>query len=210
MIALATDPHAAPPPSAWLLRHAHLIPPGSRILDLACGSGRHVRWLAGQGQRVTAVDRDAQALSTLAGLPGVEILVHDLEAQGWPWTDRRFDLVLVTNYLWRPLLPQVAGAVAEAGLLIYETFGWAQTRFGRPRNPDFLLRPGELIETCQQQGLQVLAFEDGLEHLDRAGSVAAPEAVGQNTLRHVQRVVARRCGPGCWGEPAPLDRMHRF
>lgn len=169
-----------------------------------------MRWLAAQARKVCAVDRDAQALACLSGLSGVEILVHDLEAQGWPWTDRRFDLVLVTNYLWRPLLPQVAAAVADDGLLFYETFGAAQPRFGRPANPDFLLRPGELLELCRQQDLQVLAYEDGLENIALPGGATTGSPVGQNRPRHVQRVLARRCGPGRWGEPAPLDRMQGF
>lgn len=162
-------------PSAWLRRWVHLLPAGARVLDLACGSGRNLRWLAARGFVLTGVDRDDAALAPLQ--PLAEVIVADIEAGPWPLTGRRFDAVLVTNYLWRPLLPTVVGSVADGGWLIYETFADGQQTIGRPARPEFLLQPGELLTACA--GLRVVAYEDGFE-LD-AG-------------RFVQRIVAVR-GP---------------
>ncbi|MGY0194519.1 class I SAM-dependent methyltransferase [Leptothrix sp. BB-4] len=166
-----------PAPSDWVLRHTRDLAPGRTVLDLACGSGRHVRWLAGQGHQVTALDRDAAALATLAGI-AAERIEADIEAGPWPLADRRFDLVVVTNYLWRPLLPAITACVAPGGRLVYETFALGHEQFGRPSRPDFLLRPGELLGLADTQ-LQVGAYEDGL--LDEP-------------LRRVQRVVLDRVG----------------
>jgi len=167
-------------PSPWLLRWQHLLAPGMTALDLACGSGRHLRWLAAHGLAVTGVDRDAQAIAPLRALgDGVEIIQADLQAGPWPLAGRRFDLVLVTNYLWRPLLPLITAAASPGGLVIYETFGAGNEAYGRPRSPDFLLTPGELLAACK--GLRVLAYEEGLEPGAEAGS-----------LRAVQRIAARR------------------
>lgn len=149
----------APAPSPWVVRWAGLLPAGGQVLDLACGSGRHLRWLAAQGFRVTGVDRDAQAVAPLRAL--AQIVVADLEGQPWPLGGQRFDGIVVTNYLWRPLLPHLRSALAEGGVLIYETFAVGHERFGRPSNPDFLLRAGELLQAFA--GLRVVAFEDGFE-----------------------------------------------
>ncbi|MFM8766922.1 MAG: class I SAM-dependent methyltransferase [Rubrivivax sp.] len=140
-----------------MVRWARQLPAGSSVLDVACGSGRHLRWLAGRGLSVTGVDRDAQALEGLSDL--AEVLVADLENNPWPLPDRQFDAVVVTNYLWRPLMPALVAAVAPGGLLIYETFGRGNARFGRPSRPEFLLQPGELLQATQ--GLRVLGYEDG-------------------------------------------------
>jgi SAM-dependent methyltransferase len=171
-------------PSPWLLRWPDALRPGASALDLACGSGRHVRHLAALGLRVTAVDRDAAALAPLASL--AETLVADLEAGPWPLGERRFDLVLVTNYLWRPLLPHLVAALAPGGWLVYETFTQGQQSIGRPANPDFLLRPGELLQACAP--LRIVGFEDGYEE-------------GVNP-RYVQRVAAVREAP----EPGVFQR----
>jgi SAM-dependent methyltransferase len=145
-------------PSAWVRRWVHLITPGGTVLDLACGSGRHVRWLAAQGFRVTGVDRDAEALAPLGDV--AEVLVADLEADGpWPLAGRRFDAVVVTNYLWRPRFGDVLDLLAPDGVLIYETFAAGHEALGRPSRPDFLLQPGELLARCA--GLQVAGYEDG-------------------------------------------------
>jgi SAM-dependent methyltransferase len=143
--------------SDWLLRWAHLIPPGGRVLDVAAGSGRHARWLAGRGFVVTAVDRDAAAMTALGGV--AETIVADLEGDPWPLPGRNFDAVLVTNYLWRPLLPKVVQSVGPSGVLLYETFAAGNESVGRPARPDFLLGRGELLVVAA--GLHVVAFEDG-------------------------------------------------
>jgi SAM-dependent methyltransferase len=151
--------HAGGEPSAWVRRFAGLVRPGGTVLDLACGSGRHLRWLAAQGFALTGVDRDAAALATLQGLG--ELITADIESGPWPLDGRHFDAVVVTNYLWRPLLPLVRAALADGGVLIYETFAQGHERWGRPSRPDFLLRPGELLQAFA--GLRVVAFEDGFE-----------------------------------------------
>jgi SAM-dependent methyltransferase len=149
-------------PSAWITRFAAGVAAGGSALDVACGQGRHARWLAARGLRVDAVDRDAAALSALAGVPGVQALVADLEDGPWPYAARQFDLIVVTRYLHRPLLPALLAALAPGGLLLYETFAEGQQRFGRPTNPAFLLQPGELLR-ASGPSLHVLAFEDGID-----------------------------------------------
>jgi SAM-dependent methyltransferase len=146
-------------PSEWVARWAGKICPGGEVLDLACGSGRHARFLAALGMKVCAVDRDAQALGILAGIAGVSICVADLEGGPWPLAGRRFDGVIVTNYLHRPLFPRILDALSPSGLLVYETFAAGNERFGKPSNPDFLLRPGELLDLVHAR-LRVLAYED--------------------------------------------------
>ena len=179
------------PPSDWVVRWTRLLPPAAQVLDVACGHGRHVHWLAGAGHQVTAIDRDAALLAPLQGL--ATTLVADLEAEPWPLPGRRFDAVVVTNYLWRALFPAIKGAVGPGGLLIYETFAQAHAALGRPRRPEFLLRPGELIDVLRDneaagstgsppsESWHVIAFEQG--RLPPRADV--PE-------REVQRIVARR------------------
>lgn len=174
---------ASAAPSAWVCRFAGLLRPGARVLDLACGSGRHVRWLAAQGFAVTAVDRDAQALAPLAGI--AEIHAADLEGAPWPLPGRQFDAVVVTNYLWRPLVPALHAALADGGLWIHETFADGQQTIGRPARAEFLLRHGELLE--QARGLRVLAYEDGFE--------PGPPP------RYVQRIAALRPDPAAGAHP---------
>jgi SAM-dependent methyltransferase len=128
------------------------------VLDLACGSGRHARWLAQHGWQVEAVDRDEQALGSLARLAGVHVRVADLEAGPWPYAGEQFDGIVVANYLHRPLLPAIVAALAPSGVLIYETFSRGNERYGRPSNPQFLLAPGELLRATR--GLRVIAYED--------------------------------------------------
>jgi len=185
--------HAIAAPSDWVVRWTPLLPPRAQVLDVACGHGRHVHWLAAAGHRVTAVDRDPALLAPLAGL--AVTLAADLEADPWPLPGHRFDAVLVTNYLWRALFPALLAAIAPGGLLIYETFAQAQATLGRPRRPEFLLRPGELIDVLRDgadprlagasppERWHVIGFEEG--RLPACGEV--PE-------REVQRIVARRGG----------------
>ena len=174
--------HGSGEPSAWVQRWAPLIRPGGTVLDVACGSGRHLRWLAARGHVVTGVDRDAQALAPLQPLG--RLIVADIEAGPWPLPGETFDAVVVTHYLWRPLLPTLLQSLAPGGVLIYETFTQGQASIGKPSRPDFLLQPGELLAVAQ--GLRIVAYEDGF--------LAAPD-------RFVQRIAAVR--PGATGaEPA--------
>ena len=147
-------------PSAWVRRFAGLLPPQARILDVACGGGRHSRWLIDQGHQVTAVDRDTSFVLDLADT--AEIVTADLEnGAPWPFTGRAFDGIVVTNYLYRPLFPYLLGALADGGVLIYETFARGNEAFGKPRNPDHLLRDGELLDAFAGV-LQVVAYEHGV------------------------------------------------
>ncbi len=149
-------------PSTWVVRFASLIVSKGPVLDLAAGRGRHSRLLLDRGHPVVAVDRDVSGLQDLASRAGLEIVSANLESGPWPLAERRFDGVIVTNYLHRPLLPTVANAVAAGGVLIYETFARGNEAFGRPRNPEFLLAPDELLGVAREGGLAVTAFEQGL------------------------------------------------
>ena len=147
-------------PSAWIARFAPLVSPGSQVLDLACGGGRHSALFLERGCRVLAVDRDLSGLAHLAGRRGLETLELDLEAgEAFPTSGARFDAVVVVNYLHRPLLPRLVAAVAPGGHLLYETFARGNEAFGKPSNPNFLLKPGELLETVHGV-LRVIAYED--------------------------------------------------
>ena len=144
-------------PSPWILRFLPLVPPGGAALDLAAGSGRHSRLLLSHGLEVTALDRDPHQQPDAPGLTKIDADLED--GSPWPLGNRRFDLVVVTNYLHRPILGDIIGAVAPGGLLLYETFAQGNERFGKPRNPDHLLRVGELCEAVSGR-LDILAFED--------------------------------------------------
>lgn len=166
------------PPSPWVARWTALIRPGGEVLDLACGSGRHARYLAALGFEVVAVDRDPALFPDPPA--GVTLLGADLEAGRWPFDGRRFDAIVVTNYLHRPLLAVLAGSLEPGGVLVYETFARGNERFGKPSNPDYLLAPGELLEAVRGT-LRVVAYEDLVV------SVPRPAAV--------QRLCARRDDP---------------
>ncbi len=168
--------HGTETPSDWLQRWSHLIAPGSTVLDVACGAGRHMHHLAALGHRVTGVDRNPDALA-LARAFG-PVICADIENGPWPFAGQAFGGVVVTNYLWRPLLPTLVNSVAPGGVLIYETFATGNESVGRPSRPDFLLQPGELLRVTE--GLHTVAYEDGFE--------ASPD-------RFVQRIVAVRAGP---------------
>ncbi len=158
------------------------------MLDVGCGSGRNLRWLAGQGFAVTGVDRDAAATEPLRNV--AEIVVADIENGAWPLPGRRFDAVIVINYLWRPLWPTLLGALADGGVFIHETFAAGQQLVGKPSRPDFLLHNGELLRVSA--GLRIVAFEDGFE---------------QQPQRYVQRIVAVNSAAGS-PEP-PRYRLHK-
>ncbi len=153
---MATHPFDLPP-SPWVQRWAALIRPGGAVLDLACGAGRHARLLARLGFEVDAVDRDPALFTDPPAR--VTLLGADLEGAPWPYEARRFDAIVVTNYLHRPLLPLLLRSLEPGGLLIYETFARGNERFGKPSNPDFLLAPGELLEAVRGK-LRVIAYED--------------------------------------------------
>ncbi len=163
--------HGTEAPSAWVQRWAHLVQPNSQVLDVACGRGRHMRFLASLGHHLTGIDRDPEAIAAVAALG--EAVQADIENGPWPLPERTFDAVIVTNYLWRPLMPHILASLAPEGVLIYETFAAGNETVGKPSRPDFLLKPGELLSLCQ--GLHIVAYEDGF--LD------SPE-------RFVQRIVA--------------------
>lgn len=182
----STAEHAAlHPPSDWVTRWSRLIAKDENacVLDVACGPGRHMQWLSQAGHRVTGIDRSPEALAS-AGRFG-EVIDADIESGPWPLPGRQFASVIVTNYLWRPIFPAILASLAPGGLLVYETFAVGNESVGRPARPEFLLKPGELLQLCA--GLRVIAYEDGF--LD------AP-------ARFVQRIVARR-------EPYPATELFR-
>ena len=168
--------HGTESPSGWVRRWSHLAPAGRPVLDVACGAGRHMRWFAQRGHPVTGVDRDPQAIAAVSGLG--EAIEADIENGPWPFEGRTFGVVVVTNYLWRPLLPRIVAAVEPGGVLLYETFAAGNETVGKPSRPDFLLQPGELLRACA--ALRVVGFEDGYL---------------QEPPRFVQRIAALREAP---------------
>ena len=177
------------PPSAWVQRWSHLVPKRGVVLDVACGHGRHARWFYERNHPLALVDRSHDAITFIAGqLPATafEALVADIEGGPWPFAGRQFDAVVVTNYLWRPLLPTLLASLAPGGVLIYETFTQGNETVGKPSRPDFLLRPGELLGVCQ--GLRVVAFEEGFH---------------DNPPRFIQRIAAVREATATAGLPTP-------
>src|SRR5712691_5341926 len=179
--------HEIDSPSPWVCRWAGLIRAGGRVLDVACGQGRHLRYLRSLGFAAVGVDRDEAALGALKEADGIEIHVADVEAGSWPFAPGGFDGVVVTNYLWRPLFPNLVGALRPGGVLIYETFALGNERYGRPSNPAFLLRPDELLHSLEP--LAVVAFEQGL--------VSAPK----------QAVIQRVCAVRADKSSARLDAV---
>jgi len=165
-------------PSAWMVRFAPLILPGARVLDLACGQGRHSRFFSARLCAVVAVDRDAQALSALAGLPRVMTIAADLEGGPWPLSGQRFDAIVVANYLHRPLLPALLDMVESEGVFLYETFAAGNEVYGRPSNPDHLLAPDELLSLLRER-LTIVAFEQGRVGGVRPAVVQRIAAVGR-------------------------------
>ena len=192
---LTTTPirHGEEAASAWVQRWSHLVQDGGCVLDVACGRGRHVHWFHQRGLRLVAVDRSAEAIAAI-GLPAerCETCVADIEDGPWPFAGRLFDAVVVTNYLWRPLLPTLLASLAPGGVLIYETFAAGNETVGKPSRPDFLLKPGELLQVCQ--ALRIVAFEEGFED--------------QPSQRFVQRIVAVRELPS--GRDAPTSPPARL
>ena len=166
--------------SPWVSRFVPLIGPGGTVLDLACGGGRHARYLASLGFAVEAVDRDAESVGALSDISGINARCADLEGGPWPYLGRHFAGVVVTNYLWRPLFPQIMATLDKAGILIYETFMIGNEAFGKPSNPAYLLRRDELRHVVHNH-LEIIAFEQG--------EISEPRPAV------VQRICAVRGGP---------------
>jgi SAM-dependent methyltransferase len=177
--------HGTEDVSPWVRRWSHLVPARGAVLDVACGHGRHMRWFSAQGHPVIGVDRSEEAIAAAAGLG--EAVLADIENGPWPFAGRTFDGVVVTNYLWRPLLATIVQSVAPGGALIYETFAVGNETVGKPSRPDFLLQPGELLRACQD--LRVVAYEEGF--LD-------------GPPRFIQRIAAVRPRSGGPGARYPL------
>lgn len=172
-------------PSPWIRRFAPLAIKGGTILDLACGGGRHTRHLLGLGFKVVAIDRDISALSELAAEPNLQIIEADLE-DGSPWplaghteAVRTFAGVIVTNYLYRPLLSHLIDSLAPKGVFIYETFARGNEKFTKPRNPDHLLKSGELLALVLGR-LHVVAYEHGIKIKGTRASVVQRIAAVNN------------------------------
>ena len=152
--------HASLAPSPWIARFAPLVPGGARVLDVACGEGRHARLFAARGCRVVAVDRDPAVIARLADVATIDARALDLETGAWPLAGDRFDAIVVANYLHRPLFPHLVEALAADGVLLYETFARGNEAYGRPSNPAFLLEREELLARLHPP-LTVVAFEQG-------------------------------------------------
>ena len=195
----AQQAHGTEAPSAWVQRWSHLVKPAGSVLDVACGRGRHTRWFHARGHAVTAVDRSSEALAAFS-LPAqtCEKILADIENKPWPLEGRHFDAVIVTHYLWRPLLTTLIASLAPGGLLIYETFTAGNETVGKPSRPDFLLNTGELLAVCSS--LRIVAFEDGfaqgVEALNPQAGTAAP--------RFIQRITAVRSESGVGPVRYPL------
>jgi len=180
-----SEPHGPSTPSDWVVRFAPLVKSGGSVLDLAAGRGRHARNFLERGNTVVALDRDVSRMADMADR--AEVIEADLEdGSPWPLGARRFDAVVVANYLYRPIFTDIRDALAPDGVLIYETFGAGNEAYGKPSNPDFLLKPGELLDLARGT-LEVVAYECGL--IERSAGPAV-----------IQRICARKGGSG----PAPL------
>ncbi len=167
--------HTSNKPSLWVTKCSKLLQVESKVLDLACGSGRHARYLADRGHFVTAVDKDIESLTDCDTINRINVIEFDLEVGAWPFSEDKFDGIIVTNYLHRPTMPHIVEGLSDSGVLIYETFMVGNESFGRPSNPDFLLRTNELIDVVREK-LQVVMYE--------AGPVTLPKPA------YVQRICA--------------------
>jgi SAM-dependent methyltransferase len=183
-------------PSDWIVRWSHLLAPGATVLDVACGTGRHMRWFSGRQHAVTGVDRAPEALEAAAFFG--RTVQADIEAGPWPFAGQAFGAVIVTNYLWRPRLPEVLAALAPDGVLLYETFARGNESVGKPSNANFLLTPGELLVACTAAGLRIVAYEDGFiaepaRFVQRVAAVRSP-AVALEPVRHLLQAASPDAG----------------
>jgi SAM-dependent methyltransferase len=177
----STDTDERPPPSDWVVRFSSWVPKGGPVLDLACGAGRHSRFFLQRGDRVTAVDRTLQGIQDILSHPHLESFEIDLEdGRPFPFRGQGFAAVIVTNYLYRPILKDLVSVVSEGGILIYETFARGNERFRGPSRPDFLLKPGELLEAVRGQ-LRVVAYEDRIICDPGAAAIQRIAAIRQST-----------------------------
>jgi len=167
-------------PSSWVIKYANYVPKNSKVLDLACGMGRHTQLFMGRGCHVTAVDIDTQGLQEFANSPNCQIVEMDIE-QSEDWLlSQDFNCIVVTNYLHRPIMKHLANALAPEGILIYQTFMSGNEKFGKPSNPDFLLKKDELMETFEDE-LEVIAFSQGL--------TSKPSMMQQICARKIERAL---------------------
>lgn len=192
--------HGMEPASAWVQRWSHLVKPQGSVLDVACGYGRHTRWFHERNHTLVAVDRAQPAIEFIANaLPAsrLQVVLADIENGPWPFEGRQFEAVIVTNYLWRPLMHRLLGSLAPGGVLIYETFTQGHETVGKPSRPEFLLRQGELLAVCA--GLKIVAFEEGFQ----------PAAGGQSP-RFVQRITAVQEASGRPADEADGQEAPRY
>ncbi len=158
-------------PSPWIDRFSALAPKGLPVLDLAAGGGRHTRVFLRQGYDVTAIDKNTSALETLTDQDNFEIIAFDMETdapvftRNGPLAGRQFGAIVVVNYLYRPLMPALLEALMPGGLFLYETFALGNEAYSRPRNPDHLLKSGELLDLVMPH-MQIVAYEHGLVEND--------------------------------------------
>ncbi|MEZ5840474.1 MAG: methyltransferase domain-containing protein [Hyphomicrobiales bacterium] len=157
-----TTPPCMREPSPWVLRFLAGARPGGAMLDVACGGGRHMRAALAAGFSATGIDRNLADVADLGGRPDVTLHEADLEdGSPFPLAGRLYDLIVVTNYLWRPLFPALLDALADDGVLVYETFALGHDRNGRPVDPAFLLAPNELLRLVGERAV-VVAYEHGV------------------------------------------------
>jgi SAM-dependent methyltransferase len=145
--------HGTEPPSDWVKRWSHLVQAQGTVLDVACGHGRHAWWFYRLNHALTLIDRSQAAMDSIAiSAQACNKVVADIENGPWPLTGRQFDAVVVTNYLWRPLMPTLLASLAPGGVLIYETFTAGNETVGKPSRADFLLHPASCCRFARTFG----------------------------------------------------------